>query len=148
MPSGANDRNLLRNLRRRAWLKSRVKTRHYVAALATLVAAHADVQGLTPPSDSDGPIRLLNCVVAPGGELSAEVDNRSEDSMTCDIRCNYEFAGKTLSRWLEVRIPARHSGRVGRFDTSGGKPGNYSGELGNCRKTDARASIAVPRPDR
>jgi len=112
-----------------------VKTRHGLLAFAALTLTHADVYGLTPPSDSDGPIRLLNCVVSAGGILEAEVDSQSDDAMSCNIQCNYELAGKTLSHWFEARIPAHFNGRVGKFDTAGGKPGSYSGEVGTCRKT-------------
>jgi len=113
-----------------------VKARHYPLILAAL-ATTADVYGLNPPSESDGPIRLLNCVVMPNGILTAEVDSVSEDAMSCNIRCNYELGGQTFSNWFEVRIPARFNGRVGKFDTNGAKAGNYSGEVGTCRKTDA-----------
>jgi hypothetical protein len=106
-----------------------------------MAATHADVYGLTPPSDTDGPIRLLNCVVSPTGILDAEVDSQSEDAMSCDITCNYELGEHRFSHWFEVTIPARFSGRVGRFDTTGGKAGNYSGEVGNCRKTEARRAL-------
>lgn len=110
--------------------------------LATLAATA--VYGLNPPSDSDGPIRLLNCVVTPSGLLSAEVDSQAEDAMSCNIRCNYELGGQTFSQWLEVRIPAHFNGRVGKFETNGGKAGNYSGELGQCRKTDAPGESPTP----
>ena len=117
-----------------------MKARDYLVALATLsaiVATRADLYALTPPSDSDGPVKLLNCVVSPNGLLEAEVDSRSDDAMSCSLRCNYELGGQTFSHWFEVRIPARFSGRVGRFDTSGAKAGNYSGDLGTCKKTEA-----------
>ena len=95
---------------------------------------------LTPPSESDGPIRLLACVVGPDGVLEAEVENQSEDAMSCNIRCNYEFGERPFFHWFEVTIPARFSGRVGRFDTSNGKAGRYSGDVGTCKKTEARGS--------
>lgn len=94
--------------------------------------------GLTPPSKSDGPVRLLNCVVSGAGVLEAEVDSKSEDPMACDFRCSYEIGGQTFTHWFSETVPARYSGRVGRFDTSGGKAGNYSGEIGNCKKTVSR----------
>ncbi|HEX6397904.1 MAG TPA: hypothetical protein VFZ95_10795 [Steroidobacteraceae bacterium] len=97
-----------------------------------------NVAGLNPPSDSDGPIRLLSCVVSPNGLLEAEVESRSDDALRCNIHCNYEFGGKPFTHWFEVNIPKRYMGRVGRFDTSGGRAGNFSGEVGTCRKTEAR----------
>ena len=72
-----------------------MQARQCLAALAALGLAHVDVSALTPPSESDGPVRLLNCVVSPGGALEAEVDNQSDDAMSCNIRCNYEFGDKT-----------------------------------------------------
>lgn len=111
-----------------------MKTRLLLLALATIAATQSDVHGITPPSPSDGPIRLLTCVVTSTGMLEAEVDNQSEDAMNCDIRCNYELGERTFSHWFNVTIPARFNGRVGRFDTSNGKPGNYSGDVGTCRK--------------
>jgi len=103
-----------------------------------LVALQADVHALNPPSDSDGPIRLLNCVVSPNGVLEAEVDSQSDDAMSCNINCNYELGEHMFSHWFEVRIPAHFSGRVGRFDTNGARAGNFSGEVGTCTKTEAR----------
>lgn len=102
-----------------------------------MAATQADVSALTPPSKSDGPIRLLSCIVSPSGILEAEVDNTSESAMSCNIRCNYDIGGQTFSQWLEVSIPARFNGRVGRFDTSGAKAGSYSGDVGTCTKTSA-----------
>jgi len=116
-----------------------VKTRHALAIIALTVSLHADVFALNPPSDSDGPVRLLNCVVSEKGILEAEVDSQSEDAMNCNIRCNFNLEGQTFTRWFEVTIPAHFNGRVGRFDTSGAKAGNYSGEVGDCKKTEARA---------
>jgi hypothetical protein len=104
-----------------------------------MAATQADVSALTPPSQQDGPVRLLNCVVSATGILEAEVDSRSDDAMACDIRCNYEFAGKTLTHTFSETIPARFNGRVGRFDTSNARAGSYPGEVGACRKT------AMPR---
>jgi hypothetical protein len=115
-----------------------MKARHILAALAALAATHADVSALTPPSESDGPIKLLSCIVSTGGTLEAEVDNRSDDAMNCNIRCNYDIGGQTFSHWFEVTIPGRYNGRVGRFDTSGGQAGNYSGDVGTCKKTALR----------
>jgi hypothetical protein len=45
---------------------------------------------------------------------------------------------KRFSHSFNVTIPGRFQGRVGRFDTSNAKAGNYSGELGSCRKTTDR----------
>lgn len=112
-----------------------MKTRVSLLVLATLAAAQSDVYGITPPSASDGPIRLLTCVVTSSGILEAEVDNQSEDAMTCNLRCNYELGERMFSHTFNITIPARFNGRVGRFDTSNGKPGNYSGDVGTCRKT-------------
>lgn len=111
-----------------------MKTRHLLAALGVLVMPLASVRALTPPSDSDGPIKLLGCVVTPQGVLEAEVTSQSDDAMDCHIRCNYEFGEKMLSHSFSVTISAHFQGRVGRFDTSVGKAGNYSGEVGKCTK--------------
>lgn len=116
-----------------------MKTRHWLAALTTIVAAQADVYGLTPPSSSDGPIKLLTCIVNPNGILEAEVDSQSDDAMNCNIRCNYELGERTFSHSFNVNIPARFHGRIGRFDTSNAKAGNYSGDVGTCNKTSRNA---------
>ena len=118
-------------------LKTGMKSRHLLAALAAIFAIRADVYALNTPKESDGPIRLLSCVVSGNGTLEAEVDNQSDDAMSCYIRCNYEIGGKTFSHGFEVTIPKRFNGRVGGFDTSGGKAGNYSGDVGTCTKTSA-----------
>jgi hypothetical protein len=109
--------------------------RTWVLAFAATMAVQADVYGLTPPSASDGPVKLLACVVTPTGVLEAQVDNQSDDAMECPIRCNYELGERMFSHTLYVTIPARFNGRLGRFDTSNGKAGNYRGELGTCKKT-------------
>jgi hypothetical protein len=114
-----------------------VKTRLSFAALAA-VAVTQSVYSLNPPSDSDGPIKLLSCVVSPSGVLEAEVDSKSDDAMNCNIQCNYELGDKLFSHWFNVTIPKRYIGRVGHFDTNGGRAGTFSGELGTCRKTLAR----------
>ena len=108
-----------------------------MASLVATVVLQADVSALTPPKESDGPIRLLACVVSAQGLLEAEVDNQSDDAMGCYIRCNYVVGEQTFTRGFEVTIPARFNGRVGHFDTAGGKAGSYSGEVGSCRKTSA-----------
>jgi len=114
-----------------------MRARTGLLAVAMVAAAH--VSGLTPPSKSAGPVRLLNCVVSGSGVLEAEVDSQSEDSMSCDFRCNYEIGGETFTHWFNETIPARFNGRVGKFDTSGARPGNYSGEVGSCKKTVGRS---------
>jgi hypothetical protein len=114
-----------------------MKARHCLVALAAMVAGQADVYGLTPPSSSDGPIKLLTCTVTPQGILEAEVDNQTEDAMNCNIRCSYELGDRKFSHTFNVTIPGRFHGRVGRFDTSTAKAGNYSGDLGTCKKTSA-----------
>jgi hypothetical protein len=117
-----------------------MKARHCLVALAAIAAPHADVYGLTPPSDSDGPVKLLTCAVTPAGILEAEVDNQTEDAMSCNIRCNYELGERMFSHTFSVTIPARFHGRVGQFDTSNAKAGNYSGDIGTCRKTSPHGS--------
>lgn len=104
-------------------------------ALAALAAPQASVLAVTAPSDSDGPIRLLTCVVSPTGILEAEVESRTDDAMSCYIRCSYELGDRKFSRSFEVTIPGRFQGRVGGFDTSNAKAGNYSGDIGTCKKT-------------
>ena len=105
---------------------------------------HADVQALTPASDSDGPVRLLNCVVSPNGILQAEVDNQSDQALSCSIRCDYKISDQTFSQWLEVRIPKQFNGRLGHIDATGAKAGNYSGSLGKCEKTDSDTGMTIP----
>lgn len=114
-----------------------MKARVYLVALAVVAASHADLYGLTPPSSSDGPVKLLACVVSASGVLEAEVDSQSTDPMNCNIRCNYELGGHTFSHWFNLTIPAQFNGRVGRFDTGSGTAGQYSGEIGTCKKTAA-----------
>ena len=111
-----------------------MKTRLCLLTFATLVAAHADVYGLTPLSDSDGPIRLLACIVTPQGVLEAEVASQADDSMSCNIRCSYELGSQMFSHSFNVSIPGRFQGRVGRFDTVNARAGNYSGDVGTCKK--------------
>jgi hypothetical protein len=111
-----------------------MKTRLCLLALAAMLAAHADVYGLTPPSDSDGPIKLLACIVTPQGVLEAEVDSQTDDSVNCNIRCTYELGAQMFSHSFNVNIPARFQGRIGRFDTVNARAGNYSGEVGTCKQ--------------
>jgi len=111
-----------------------MKTLHRLVAVAALAAPQATVLGLTPPSDSDGPIKLLACVVRPTGILEAEVESQTDDAMSCNIRCSYELGDRKFSHTFEVTIPGRFQGRVGEFDTSNAKAGNYSGDVGTCKK--------------
>ena len=97
---------------------------------------------MSPPSSSgDGSIRLLSCTVSPQGVLEAVVESQTDDSMTCNIRCNYELGEKTFSHTFSVAIPGRFQGHVGQFDTSTGKAGNYSGDLGTCKKGAAAGDM-------
>ena len=105
---------------------------------AVTAVAAAQVFGLTPPSKSDGPVRLLSCVVSGSGILEAEVDSTSDDPMSCNITCNYQIAGKVFSHWFSETVPARYNGRIGKFDTSGATAGSYSGEVSGCKKAVAR----------
>ena len=116
-----------------------MKPRLYWVALAAIAVTHL-VFALNPPSDSDGPVRLLSCVVAANGVLEAEVESQSDDDLSCNLHCNYEFGGKPFTHWFEVTIPRRFMGRVGHFDTSGGRAGNFSGEVGTCRKVETRGA--------
>ena len=112
-----------------------LKTILGLTALGAILTTQGQVHALTPPSDSDGPIKLLTCTVSPQGILEAEVDSQTDDDMSCNIRCNYELGERMFSQSFDVTIPARFHGRVGRFDTSNAKAGNYSGEVGTCKKT-------------
>ena len=112
-----------------------MKATHLLTALTAMVVVQADVHAISPPGASSGPIKLLTCIVSPSGLLEAEVDSTSEDAMSCYIRCNYELGDRQFSHSFEVTIPARFHGRVGKFDTSSGKAGNYSGDVGTCKKT-------------
>ena len=108
--------------------------RRVLLAIGVLTVSDVDVQALTPPSNSDGPVKLLTCVVSSQGILEAEVASQSDDAMDCFIRCNYEFGDRLLSQGFHVIIPSRFQGRVGGIDTSAGKVGNYSGEISGCKK--------------
>lgn len=103
-------------------------------AVAALTVPYSPVHAIKPPSSSDGPIKLLACVVTPTGILEAEVDSQSDDAMSCNIRCNYSLGERMFSHSFTVRIPARFNGRLGRFDTNNAKAGNYSGDVGTCEK--------------
>jgi len=117
-----------------------MKTRHWLVALAATVAAQADVYGLTPPSDSDGPVKLLSCSISMRGILEAWVESRTDDDMDCTIRCNYKVGGSDFSHVFNVNVPGRYSGAVGQIDTSGATAGNYSGDMGTCKKGSRRGS--------
>jgi hypothetical protein len=112
-----------------------MKARHCWVAIAT-VAATSVAYALVTPSDSDGPVKLLGCVVTSSAVLEAAVVSQSDHAMSCDIRCSYELGERMFSHTFTVTIPARFQGRVGRFDTSNAKPGNYSGEVGSCEKIE------------
>jgi hypothetical protein len=111
-----------------------MNTRICLLALAAIALPRTTLHALTSPSSSDGPIKLLTCVVTPTGILEAEVASGSDDRMNCNIRCNYELGERMFSHSFNATIPGRFSGRVGRFDTSNAKPGNYSGDVGTCKK--------------
>lgn len=115
-----------------------MKARLVGFALAALAAIQTDVHGLIPPSKSDGPVRLMSCIVSASGILEVEVDSQTDDPMECNFRCNYEIGGQTFTHWFTESVPARFNGRVGQFDTSGGKAGSYSGDVGTCKKTVER----------
>jgi hypothetical protein len=113
-----------------------MNARHcWVAIIAAGTAASA-AYALVAPSASDGPVKLLSCVVTPAGVLEASVDNQSDDAMSCDIRCSYELGGRTFSHDFSLSIPAKYQGRVGQFDTGNAKAGNYPGEIGRCQKVE------------
>jgi hypothetical protein len=111
-----------------------MKTRLWLLTAAMLAVPPAQVLALNTPKASDGPIRLLGCIVSPNGVLEAQVDNQGDDAMFCNLRCNYEVEGRMLSHSFSETIPKHFQGRVGRFDTSAAKAGNYSGEVGSCKK--------------
>ena len=79
-----------------------VKTKHGLAALIAILTTQTEVHALTPPSDSDGPIKLLTCTVSPQGILEAEVDSQTDDDMSCNIRCNYELGERMFSQSFNV----------------------------------------------
>jgi hypothetical protein len=103
-------------------------------AAAGLSAAALAVYALNPPSASDGPIKLLACVVTPAGILEAAVDSSADHAVSCDFYCNYELAGRMFTHTFTATIPARFQGRVGDFDTNNASPGSYSGEVRRCQK--------------
>jgi hypothetical protein len=101
------------------------------ARLFTLIALAAPLVGIP---NSTGPIRLVSCVVSRAGLLEAEVENTTDSAQICRLRCDYAIEGTTRSRGFEVSIPARFRGIVGQFDTSRGRPGSYTGQVGTCRR--------------
>lgn len=106
----------------------------YRVAITAAVLAAPSTQALTPPSASDGPMKLLNCVVTTAGILQAEVYSSADETLSCDIRCDYELGERMFSHTFTESIPARFQGRVGRHDVTNARAGNYSGEIGNCQK--------------
>jgi len=114
-----------------------LSTRRFWAAVATLGAAASAAYALTTPSASDGPIRLLGCVVTPAGVLEANVESQADEAMDCNIRCNYQLEDRNFSHTFNVTIPKRFQGRIGRFDTNNAKAGTYSGEVGTCKKVSS-----------
>ncbi len=113
-----------------------MKTSHRRLLIAVASVAASAAYGLTPPSASDGPVKLLSCVVTPAGVLEAAVDSQADDAMSCTIACNYELGERMFSHTFTVTVPARFQGRVGRFDTTNARAGNYSGEVGSCQKIE------------
>lgn len=111
-------------------------SRRPVVVAAGLTAAAMGAHGLNPPSASDGPVKLLACVVTPSGILEAAVDSSADEAMTCDFRCHYELGERMFSHSFTETVPARFQGRVGRFDTNNAKPGSYAGEIGRCYKVE------------
>jgi hypothetical protein len=108
--------------------------RRGLAILASTLVAAASVHALNPPSSDDGPVRLLACVVSPSGVLEAEVDSTADETLQCEIRCQYELGEHSFSHTFSVSIRAHFQGRVGRFDTNNARPGNYPGDV-SCEKT-------------
>jgi len=71
---------------------------------------------------------FLGATANPGApKFEAEVENTSDATQICNLRCDYTLEETTSSHWFEVSIPARFSGIVGQFDTSRGRPGSYPG---------------------
>jgi hypothetical protein len=83
----------------------------------------------------------LTCIVTPAGILEASVESQTDDAMSCNIRCTYELSERMFSHTFYVRIPGRFQGRIGRFDTSNARAGNYPGEVGSCEKTSAHGIV-------
>jgi hypothetical protein len=121
-----------------------MKSRQGLVGFLMMVTLTPAIHALTPPSASDGPIKLLACVVTPARVLEAQVDNQSDDAMFCNIRCNYELGGNMFSHTFGETIPKRFQGRIGAFDTSNARPGNYSGEVGSCKKVSHESPRSAP----
>jgi hypothetical protein len=113
-----------------------MKTHLVRASLLVTAAVVSVVHALTPPSASDGPVRLRSCVVSPNGMLEAVVDSQTDDRMRCQIRCTYQMAERTFNHSFDETVPARFQGRVGRFDTTNGKAGSYPGDISRCEKVE------------
>src|SRR5262245_12143370 len=96
------------------------------STLFTLIALAAPLVGIPKTTE---PIRLLSCVVSNAGLLEAEVENTSDTTQSCLLRCDFTLYETTRSHWFEVSIPARFRGIVGQFDTARGRPGIYSGHV-------------------
>ena len=109
-----------------------MKIRDGLGLLAVTLATASAVYPLNPPSSSDGPVKLLACVVSPSGVLEAEIDSAADQTQRCDIRCNYEMGEHMFSHTFEVAVPARFHGRVGRFDTNGARAGSFPGDVLHC----------------
>lgn len=110
-----------------------MRTRFAWLAVAAMMP-QAPLRALTPPSASDGPLRLLGCTVTNRGILQAQVDNQSDDALFCDIRCGYELGGKMFSHEFSATIPKRFQGSIGEFETHGAREGTYRGEVGRCSR--------------
>ena len=121
-----------------------MKLRHRLAGLAAIVALTSHSHALNPPSASDGPIKLLACVVTSARMLEVHVDNQGDEAMFCNFRCNYELGGKMFSHTFGETIPKRFQGRIGAFDTNGARPGTYSGEVGSCKKVSHDTPRSAP----
>jgi hypothetical protein len=109
-----------------------MRARSWLCVFAAALAMRAGA--LTPPSASDGPIRLLGCTVSARGILEAQVINQGDDAMFCNIRCHYELGGKMFTQDFSETIPKHFQGAIGRIDAAGARAGNYPGELGRCSK--------------
>lgn len=125
-----------RNSRRRGRSNKRMTSKYHRVSLLAAIGMASVVYALTPPSASDGPVRLLACVVSPNGLLEASVDSQTDDRMRCHIRCTYQMADRTFNHSFVETIPPRFQGRVGQFDTTNGKAGSYPGDIGDCEKVD------------
>lgn len=110
-----------------------MKRRRGWTALAAAAVVGSTAYAINAPSSSDGPVKLLACVVT-AGTLEADVNSQSDSAMSCVVRCSYELGEKMFSHTFTVTVPARFQGRVGRFNTSNARAGSYPGEIGKCTK--------------